>query len=259
MNADWRHRYEIARQAAQEAGRRALDDFERTITVEWKQDRSPVTQADREAETILRERLSSHFPHDSFLGEEHGEQVGPSGFRWILDPIDGTKSFVRGIPLWATMIGLEYRGELIAGIAHLPALGGITYHALRGEGAWRDERRIRVSTVDRLHEAQLFYSSLSWFVAAGKQDEFLNLVRQTARQRGYGDFYGFVLVAQGSGEIMAEHGVSPWDIAPLIPIVEEAGGRMTNWSDRHDIFSRDVLATNGLLHQPTLDILNGRV
>lgn len=258
MDSSWRERYETALDAARAAGRVALRYFESDVLVEWKVDRSPVTQADREAEALLRERLTTAFPEDGFLGEEHGEQPGTSGFRWILDPIDGTKSFVRGIPLWATMIGLEYRGELVAGIAHMPALGGMTYHALRGAGAWRDDRRIHVSRVDRLDQAYLFYSSLSWFIAAGKQDEFLRLVKKSARQRGYGDFYGFVLVAQGSGEIMAEHGVSPWDIAPLIPIVEEAGGRMTNWSDRKDIFSKDVIASNGLLHQAALEILNNR-
>jgi histidinol-phosphatase len=257
MNPEWRERYEAALEIAREAGRRALGYFEQAVDIEWKKDRSPVTQADREAETILRERLLGRFPDDAFLGEEQGEHLGSSGFRWILDPIDGTKSFVRGIPLWATMVGLEFRGELIAGVAHLPALGGLTYHALRGAGAWRDDRRIRVSRVDQLAEAYVFYSSLSWFVAAGKQNEFLELVKQSARQRGYGDFYGFVLVAQGSGEIMVEHGVSPWDIAPLIPIVEEAGGRMTNWNDQHDIFSRDVLATNGLLHGTAMGLLRG--
>lgn len=258
MDSSWRQRYEVALEAARAAGQAALRYFENNVLVEWKADRSPVTQADREAEALLRERLMKAFPEDGFLGEEHGEHPGRSGYRWILDPIDGTKSFVRGIPLWATMIGLEYRGDLIAGVVHLPAFGGITYHALRGAGAWRDDRRIHVSKVDRLDQAYLFYSSLSWFIAAGKQEEFMRLVTGSARQRGYGDFYGFVLVAQGSGEIMAEHGVSPWDIAPLIPIVEEAGGRMTNWSDQKDIFSRDVIASNGLLHQTVLEILNHR-
>src|SRR5439155_5359037 len=135
--------------AAPQAGRHALQYFDNGVNVEWKADRSPVTLADREAETLLRERLLGAFPDDGFLGEEFGDRPGTSGFRWIVDPIDGTRSFVRGIPLWATLIGLEYRDEQIAGIAYLPAFNGTTYRALRGDGAYRDERRIRVSDVDR--------------------------------------------------------------------------------------------------------------
>jgi histidinol-phosphatase len=256
MNPEWRSRYETAITAAQEAGKHALRYFDNNVAVEWKKDRSPVTVADREAETLLRTTLHTAFPGDGFLGEEHGEAPSTTGFRWVLDPIDGTKSFVRGIPLWGTLVGLEYRGEPIAGVACMPAFGGTTYHALRGAGAWRDDRRIHVSTIDSFAYATLFYSSITWFVNAGKEREFLTLAAKTARQRGYGDFYGFMLVAQGSGEMMIEHGVSPWDIAALIPIVEEAGGRMTNWSEVRDIHSRDVIASNGKLHRTVLDILN---
>src|SRR5262249_13071117 len=154
---------------------------------------------------------------------------GDSGYRWIIDPVDGTRSFVRNIPLWATLVALEYNGEPIAGVAYLPALGGATYRALRGDGAYRDARRIRVSDVATLAESLLFYSSITWFMKAGMQEQFLRLATQTQRQRGYGDFYGFVLVAQGSGDIMAEHGVHVWDVAGLQVLVEEAGGRFTNW------------------------------
>src|SRR5205807_6977957 len=134
--------------------------------VEWKEDQSPVTVADRETERALRTALHEAFPSDGFVGEEYGDQPGSSGFRWIIDPIDGTRSFVRGIPLWATLVGLEYRGEHVAGVADVPALGH-TYRALRGEGAYRGERRIRVSDVADLGESLLLYSSVSWFVKAG--------------------------------------------------------------------------------------------
>src|SRR5207302_7964393 len=184
----------------------------------WKADRSPVTLADREAETLLRERLLGAFPDDGFLGEEFGDRPGTSGFRWIVDPIDGTRSFVRGIPLWATLIGLEYRDEQIAGIAVAPALGH-TWRALRGDGTYYDDRRVRVSDVADLAQALVFYSSLSWFVKAGRLDGFLGLVRGADRTRGFGDFYGFVLVAQGAGELMVEHGVHAWDVAAIKPIV----------------------------------------
>ena len=259
MNPEWRSRYDAAIEAARKAGAHALQYYDRDVAVEWKADRSPVTIADREAEALLRSTLLGLFPGDGFLGEESGERPSASGFRWIIDPVDGTKSFVRSIPLWATLVGLEYKGEQIAGIAFLPALGGVLYRALRGDGAWRDDRRIRVSDVATLEESTLFYSSIAWFVKAGKEREFLKLATQTQRQRGFGDFYGFVLVAQGSGEVMAEHGVHPWDVAALKVLVEEAGGRCTNWNDEPTIQSSDVIASNGKVHAAALAILAGTV
>ncbi len=256
MNPEWRSRYEVAVEAAQQAGQLALGYFDTAVTVEWKQDRSPVTVADREAEALLRKTLLGAFPGDGFLGEESGDTPGPSGFRWIIDPIDGTRSFVRGVPLWGTLVGLEYKGEQIAGVAVAPALRQ-TYRALRGDGAYRDGRRIRVSDVATLAESHLFYSSVSWFVKAGAQDVFLKLAAQTQRQRGYGDFWGFVLVAQGSGDVMLEHGCHAWDLAALQVIVEEAGGRMTAWDGKPDIHRPDVIASNGRLHEAVLAVLHG--
>src|SRR5207244_7599425 len=159
-------RYEVAIDAACKAGALALGYFDQDIAVEWKEDQSPVTLADREAEALLRATLLGRFPGDGFLGEESGDTPGKSGYRWIIDPIDGTRSFVRGVPLWATLVGLEYRGEQVAGVAVVPALGH-TYRALRGDGAYRGERRIRVSDVATLAEAHLFYSSIAWFTQAG--------------------------------------------------------------------------------------------
>ena len=257
MNSDWRNRYEVAIAAARSAGRHAMQYFDHGVLVEWKHDRSPVTIADREAETMLRSIIQNSFPGDGFLGEEFGEQPSTTGYRWIIDPIDGTKNFVRRIPMWATLIGLEYRGEQIAGVVYMPALGDTVYHALRGDAAWRDDRKIQVSPVEALPESVLFYSSLNWFASVGKERDFLNLVHGTSRQRGYGDFYGFVLVAQGSGELMVDYGVSPWDIAALKPIIEEAGGRFSNWLDEPTISCPDVIASNGLVHKQALKILRG--
>ena len=254
MNREWKSRYELAVEAAQAAGRLALRYFDSAVNVEWKEDHSPVTVADREAEALLRTRLLDSFPADGFLGEESGDAPGTSGYRWVIDPVDGTRSFVRGIPIWGTLVALEYKGEQIAGVAEVPALG-LTYRALRGDGAYRGSRRIRVSDVADLKDAQIFYSSLSWFIKAGCDEMFLDLAVRTQRQRGFGDFYGWVLVAQGSGELMVEHGVSPWDIAALLPIVEEAGGRFTTWDGTVSIYRRDVLASNGKLHETALQIL----
>jgi histidinol-phosphatase len=254
VNADWRNRYEAAVEAAKKAGQSALRYFDGGVAVEWKADESPVTVADREAEAMLRSTFQAAFPGDGFLGEEFGDTPGTTGYRWIIDPIDGTRSFVRGVPIWATMIGLEYRDELIAGVVECPALGQ-TYRALRGDGAYRGSRRIHVSDVTDLKQSHIYYSSLSWFMKAGMHDAFIDLCLRTERQRGFGDFYGFVLVAQGSGELMVEHGVHAWDVAALIPILEEAGGRMTDWDGRVDIHRRDVLATNGKLHDTALAML----
>ena len=254
MNPEWRNRYEVAVEAAHRAGQLALRYFDSSFTVEWKSDLSPVTVADREAEQLLRNTLQNAFPHDGFLGEEFGDTPGSSGFRWIIDPIDGTRSFVRGIPLWATLLGLEYKDEQIAGIADVPALGH-TYRALRGDGAYRNDRRIHVSTVGDLAQALLFYSSLSWFIKAGRQETFLNLIRRTERSRGFGDFYGFVLVAEGAGELMVEYGVHAWDVAALKPLVEEAGGRFSDWNGGTSIHRPDVMVSNGKLHDEALALL----
>jgi histidinol-phosphatase len=258
MDAAWTERYFRALDAAHEAGRLALDFFDSPITVEWKDNATPVTVADRAAEELLRTRLLSRFKQDGFLGEESGEVKGSSGFRWIIDPIDGTRSFVRGIPIWATLLGLEFNGDPIAGICFLPAMQQ-TYRALRGDGAYRNERRLQVSKVNDLKESQLFYSSMSWFIKAGAKDTFMDLVARTQRQRGFGDFYGFMLVAQGSGELMVEYGVSPWDIAALMPIIEEAGGKVTDWEGTRTINRRDIIASNSVLHDTTLQLLNGAV
>jgi histidinol-phosphatase len=263
MNPEWKSRYDLAVHAAQDAGRVALGYFPDIQSaafadqIIWKSDKSPVTVADRSAEKHLRDVLLAAFPSDGFLGEEYGDRPGTSDYRWIVDPIDGTRSFVRGIPHWATLVGLEYRGEAIAGVAVEP-VANRTYRALRGDGTYRDDQRVHVSAVHRLDESLMFYSSLSWFIRAGKQDEFLRLVTLTQRQRGFGDYYGHLLVAQGSGEFMVEYGVHPWDVAALKPIVEEAGGTFTDWSGKPTIHAPDCVSSNGKMHEQVLAIMQGR-
>jgi len=256
MNPDWRTRYDLAVEAAHKAGDLARTYYETTFEVEHKADSSPVTVADKRAEELIRGMVASAFPNDGFLGEEFGDQPGSSGYRWIIDPIDGTKSFIRHVPIWATLVGLEYKGEQIGGVAYVPVFG-MTYRALRGGGAYMNERKIRVSDVSRLSDGLLCYSSIGWFTRAGRLDAFLKLAGITARQRGYGDFYGFVLVAEGAADVMVEHGVNPWDVAATKAIVEEAGGRFTDWDDNPTIHRPDALATNGKVHAETLAILRG--
>ncbi len=255
MNAEWRTRYEAAVEVAREAGAIAKAIFNGEFDVEIKADLSPVTIADKNAEAHIRARVQKLFPGDGFLGEEFGDEPSTTGYRWVIDPIDGTKSFVRKVPLWGTLVGLEYRGELIAGAAYIPMMDQM-FHALKGNGAYRDATRIRVSDVATLDLAHMCYSSVSWFRDAGKQDAFLDLASAVSRSRGFGDFYGFLLVAQGSFDFMIDTGVHAWDIAALIPIVEEAGGRMTDWDDRFDLHRPDTLASNGKLHGRVLEYLN---
>ena len=254
MNLEWRSRYDLAIEAAQQAGKLAFSYFEHALEVERKSDDSPVTIADRSAEERIRTLVSRFFPNDGFLGEEFGDQEGSSGYRWIIDPIDGTKSFIRHNPIWATLIGLEYQGEQIGGVVYIPTFGQ-TFHALRGDGAYRDARRIRVSDISELSQSVMAYSSMGWFTRAGKAEVFHRLYSATARQRGYGDFYGFVLVAQGSCDLMIEHGVHAWDVAATKVLVEEAGGRFTDWNGVPTIHTPDVLASNGRLHETVLSYL----
>jgi len=254
MNAEWKSRYDAGIHAAQAAGKVALGYFDTAVAVELKEDHSPVTIADRNAEKTLREHILKHFPDDGFLGEEFGDSPGSTGYRWIIDPIDGTRSFIRNIPIWATLLGLEYRGEMLAGITYIPVWNQ-TFRALRGDGAYRDDRRIRVSDVPRLDKSLISYSSFGFFKKAGKQEAFATLLAKTERSRGYSDFYGFILVAQGSVEVMVDHGVHIWDVAGLQVIVEEAGGRFTDWDGKRTIDRPDVLATNGRVHDAALEIL----
>jgi histidinol-phosphatase len=240
---------------ARKAGDLALGYFDSPVTVEYKADASPVTIADRGAEELIRGEVKRLFPADGFLGEEFGDQPGDTGYRWVIDPIDGTKSFIRGVPVWGTLVGLEYRGEQIAGVCYAPALGQL-YRALRGDGAYRNDRRIRVSDIAELSGSQVCYSSVSWFLESGREQAFLNLVKQTDRQRGFGDFYGFVLVAQGSAELMVEHGVHIWDVVAVKALIEEAGGVLTDWSGVPTVATPDVLASNGKVHAEALRILN---
>lgn len=260
MNPEWKNRYELAILAAEEAGAVALRYFPNTTAAEFaklverKSDDSPVTIADRSAEQKLREVLLNQFPDDAFVGEEYGVKAGSSGFRWIVDPIDGTRSFIRGIPLWATLVGLECRGELIAGVVVEPVFGN-TYRAIRGDGAFRNNQRIHASKVDRLADAILCTCDLNFFDKYCKLGQFLRLAKKVHRQRGYGDYFGFTLVAQGSADVMLDIGVHSWDIAALIPLIEEAGGKFTDWSGQQNLEKTDALASNGKLHDAAMSVI----
>jgi len=217
-----------------------------------------VTRADREAEEAIVRRLSAAFPDVGFLGEEFGAQ-GNQGRRWIIDPIDGTKNFVRGIPYWATLLALEEEGDVTLGVVHAPATGDLLW-AERGRGAFANGTPLRVSTIDRLEDATLVHSSLGYVktLRPGRYWEgFLRLVDGTDRQRGFGDYFGYTFVLRGQAELMLEADVKPWDLAPFKILFEEAGGRPTDFEGRPAIYAGTALASNGPVHDETLAVLNG--
>jgi histidinol-phosphatase len=249
---------EAALDAARAAGAIALRYFRSDVRVMQKADQTPVTQADQEAEAAIVERLRPAFPEVGFLGEEFGAQ-GSQSRRWIVDPIDGTKNFVRGIPYWATLIALEEEGDVTLGIVHSPATGEL-YWARRGRGAWVDGAPLRVSSVGDLGGAMLVHSSLNLLrpLDGGRcWDGFVRLVELTDRQRGFGDYFGYTFVLRGQAEIMLEADVKPWDIAPFKILFEEAGGRFTDFAGQPTIYTGSALASNGRLHAAALEALNG--
>jgi len=244
---------EAAVEAARDAGSIALRYYRDGFDVTVKADLTPVTQADREAEQAIVAILGRAFPDVGVLGEEFGSR-GSAERRWIIDPIDGTKNFVRRIPVWATLIALEDDGEIVAGVISNPATGDL-FTARRGGGAQHNGARIRVSDVGDLAQASLIHAGLGLLRRSGYWDGFVRLVDATDRQRGFGDYAGYPLVAAGKAEIYAEMDLKPWDLAPCKILVEEAGGRFTDFDGRPTIYTGTALATNGRLHESVLALL----
>ena len=238
----------VASEAAYLGGRRTLTYFNTGVAVETKSDNTPVTCADRESEQVIRDRITRSFPDHSIVGEEGGTTKGNENYRWIIDPIDGTKGYARGIPVWATLIALEVDGELVAGVVSAPALGS-RWSAARGLGARRDGDAVSVSKVARIEDAHLAYDSVDAFESVGLDAAFLALSRRCWRARGFGDFWAHMLVADGSIDIAVEvGGLAVWDIAAVKAVVDEAGGRCTDLRGDARIDTGDVISTNGLLH-----------
>ncbi len=245
---------DAAIEAARAGGDTALTYYRQGFEVTIKPDQSPVTQADREAEQVIIQTLRSAFPDYGFLGEELGGQGNPE-VRWIIDPIDGTRNFVRRIPIWAVLIALEERGEVTAGVVLNPVTGDL-YTARKGQGALANGERIHVSQVSVLESALLVHASLRVIRQAGYWEGFVRLVDATERQRGFGDYLDYVLLAEGKAEIAVEADLKPWDLAPMKILIEEAGGRFTDFAGAPTIYSGIALATNGKLHDRALALLN---
>jgi histidinol-phosphatase len=237
-------------EAARAGGAVAVEHYRRGFSVSLKADRSPVTEADQEAEKAIAGVLRARYPDHGVLGEERGES-GSRERRFIIDPIDGTRNFVRRIPTWAVLIGLEEHGVVTAGVVFQPVTG-VLHTAWRGQGAWRDGERIRVSAVDALERALVVHSSVNFLKRSPYWDGFLRLSDRTQVQRGFGDFSAYLWVAEGQGEIALSTTVKAWDLAALKVLVEEAGGRLTDLDGRPGIYGSTVCASNGLLHDEVL-------
>ena len=216
------------------------------LEVERKRDTSPVTEADKGAELLIRDRLATTFPDDAILGEEYPDKLGTSGFRWILDPIDGTKSFIHGVPLFGTLIGVEFETKCVIGVVRFPALDEVVY-AARGGGAWwqignRPPRRVQVSSVTSLSEATFCITNPARWLAIGKREVLDGLLTSVQLARGWGDCYGHMLVATGRAEVMIDPAMNAWDAAALLPILQEAGGHFIDWTGTPTIYGGNGLS-----------------
>jgi histidinol-phosphatase len=239
----------------EETDRIAMATFGGRVPVEPKADGTPVTAADRAIERALRAAVARDFPRDAVLGEEEGGAVPSRGRRWILDPIDGTRNYARGVPVFGTLVALEDDDGLALGVVSAPALRA-RWWATRGGGAFRDGAPIRVSAVDRLAEAYLATGGLDPAEAGDRAEALLRLAGRVARHRGFGDFFGHVLVAQGSVDAMVEAAdLALWDVAAPRIVVEEAGGRWTSLAGEAELRPGPAVSSNGLLHRDLLAVL----
>ena len=263
MVMEIRARLDFALAASAEAERFVMSHFQsRKLSVQYKADQSPVTVADRGAEELLRAAIQSQFPDDAILGEEFGETEGTSGFRWILDPIDGTKSFVHGVPLFGMLVGLLKDDEPVAGICRHPALRELIF-ARRGGGAWwqvgDDEpvaARVRPST--SLSESLCCFTALEGFEQIGRGDVLRRMATKCRLSRGWGDCYGHMLVATGRADVMIDPLLETWDAAALLPIVLEAGGDFIDWNGERTIRGGNGISLVPSLREEVLEMLHGQ-
>jgi len=233
----------------------ALEHFRIGALTEIKDDGTPVTMGDREVERALRVSIERAFPRDAILGEEEGA-TGSGARRWIIDPIDGTKNYARGVPVFATLIALVVDESPVLGVVSAPGLG-LRWYATRGTGAFASGGPIHVSTIESLAESDVITGGIDWAEDLGATERALELFRRARRQRGFGDFWGHMLVAQGSAEVMVEFApLALWDIAAPKLIVEEAGGRVTSFDGDPSLRPGPVLATNRSVHAEALKVLS---
>ena len=243
---------DVATRVAWVGGRRTLGWFTTGVTVEHKPDGSPVTEADRQTEALMRRLILEVFPHHTVVGEEHGLTAGDPRYRWVLDPIDGTKAFVSGVPLYGTLVGLEVDGEPTIGAIYMPGLDELVA-ASRGGGCTWNGRACRVAADVALDQALLVLTDQQ--ETEDRLPEFGALARSARLVRTWADCYGYLLVATGRAHVAIDPAMNEWDCAALLPIIEEAGGRFTDWRGSRTTRGRDAFATNGTLHEQILEHL----
>jgi histidinol phosphatase-like enzyme (inositol monophosphatase family) len=245
---------QAVQECAELAGAVALPHYRAGVAVEMKGDGSPVTIADRSAEEAARNWIRARFPADGILGEEVGEQPGTSGRRWVIDPIDGTTSFVRGVPLWGSLVAIAEGERVLAGAACFPATGE-TIAAAAGCGCWHNAARARVSAVSELRAATVLVTDDRGFAAAATREKWAQLSRSAGISRTWGDAFGYLMVATGRAEVMVDAVANAWDIACFLPIIEEAGGVFTDLTGAVTAFGGHSMATNAALAAETRRIL----
>jgi len=262
VNREITARLELAVEVAREAGWITLEYFRSEhLRVDRKGDDTPVTIADRRAEEHLRHRIAEAFPDDSVLGEELPERSGPSDFRWIVDPIDGTKSFIHGVPLYGTLVGVEHEGRSAVGVIYTPGTEECVY-AATGQGAWYRQgktkpQRAEVSRCGRLSEGLFLTSEIKTWGEIGRADAYARLDGTARLARTWGDCYGYLMVATGRAEAMVDPLMALWDSAALLPIMRESGGRFTDWHDQETVHGGEGIGTNGHVHEEVLKLLKG--
>ncbi|MCA9125464.1 MAG: histidinol-phosphatase [Planctomycetales bacterium] len=252
-------RLALAVELAHAAGQSTLEHFQSSgLQVDRKGDASPVTVADRNAEQLIRELLQQSFPTDAILGEEFGNSAGTSEYQWIIDPIDGTKSFICGVPLYSTLVGVVKGRECLAGVIYVPALDEIIY-AVRGQGAWHSKQdqipqRCEVSQKS-LEDGLFVVSQVDSFGKRGAEQAYRSFEKTAYVTRSWGDGYGYMLVATGRAELMVDPIANPWDLAAVQPIVEEAGGKFSSWRGEPHVFGGDGLGCNAAVYDYALEVL----
>lgn len=257
-NLNLRDLLEDATEAAYQAGKITLGYFQSgRFDVETKPDESPVTMADKNAEKFIRQFVQRRYPGHGVLGEEFGESEGNSPYRWIIDPIDGTKSFIHGVPLYGTMIGIEDLRikDAVAGVIYFPALDEM-YTGAKGLGAWCNGRRIHVSEVSELKDAVVLCTDMTHAYKHDNAAGYDAIQRNSRFVRTWGDCYGHMLVAAGRAEVMMDPRMHLWDVAALKPIIEEAGGKFFDWNGRNGLYIDDAISSNALLEDTVRHLLN---
>jgi myo-inositol-1(or 4)-monophosphatase len=246
---------DFARETAWQAGQLTLGYFQTDLRPDFKADESPVTAADRGAEQLIRSRIEKQFPRHAIVGEEYGSDDAGSSHRWYIDPIDGTRSFIRGVPLYAVLIGLEIAGVCRVGVAHFPALGEMVA-AAAGLGCWWNGRRARVSSVKQLKDGLVLHYDAAQFEKSNRQDAWDRFKKVAGYRAGWCDAYGYLLVATGRAELMLDPQMSSWDCAPFPPILQEAGGFFGDWAGNVTIHAGNSLGTTQTLLPEVLHLIH---